>query len=53
VFTDILRTPEMMKKYAEVGADVVANTPEELAQWMKEDTERWRSVIKTGNVTID
>jgi hypothetical protein len=43
----------MMKKYAEVGADVVANTPEELAQWMKEDTERWRSVIKTGNVTID
>ena len=51
--TEILRTPEMMKKYAEVGADVVANTPEELAQWMKEDTERWRSVIKTGNVTID
>lgn len=53
VMTDILRTPEMMKKYADVGADVVANTPEELAQWMKEDTDRWRSVIKAGNVTID
>ncbi len=50
---DILKTPEMMKKYAEVGAEVVANTPEELGQWMKEDTERWRAVIKTGNVTID
>ncbi len=50
---DILKTPEMMKKYAEVGAEVVANTPEELGQWMREDTERWRAVIKTGNVTID
>lgn len=51
--TEILKTPEMIKKYAEVGAEVVANTPEELAQWMREDTERWRTVIKTGNVTID
>jgi len=50
---DILKTPEMIKKFAEVGAEVVANTPEELAVWMKEDTERWRAVIKTGNVTID
>jgi tripartite-type tricarboxylate transporter receptor subunit TctC len=50
---DILKTPEMVRKFAEVGAEVVANTPEELAVWMKEDTERWRAVIKTGNVTID
>jgi tripartite-type tricarboxylate transporter receptor subunit TctC len=50
---EILRTPEMMRRFAEVGAEPVGNTPEEMAQWMKEDTERWRQVIKTGGVTID
>ncbi|MBP8149902.1 MAG: tripartite tricarboxylate transporter substrate binding protein [Limnohabitans sp.] len=50
---DILRTPEMMRRFAEVGAEPVGNTPEEMAQWMKEDTERWRQVIKNGGVTID
>jgi tripartite-type tricarboxylate transporter receptor subunit TctC len=50
---EILRTPEMARRFAEVGAEPVGNTPEEMAQWMKEDTERWRQVIKTGGVTID
>lgn len=50
---DILRTPEMVRRFAEVGAEPVGNTPEEMAQWMKEDTERWRQVIKNGGVTID
>jgi tripartite-type tricarboxylate transporter receptor subunit TctC len=50
---EILRTPEMTRRFAEVGAEPVGNTPEEMAQWMKEDTERWRQVIKTGGVTID
>jgi tripartite-type tricarboxylate transporter receptor subunit TctC len=50
---EILRTPEMVRRFAEVGAEPVGNTPEEMAQWMREDTERWRQVIKTGGVTID
>lgn len=50
---EILRTPEMMRRFAEVGAEPIGNTPEEMAQWMKEDTERWRQVIKNGGVTID
>ncbi len=50
---EILRTPEMVRRFAEVGAEPVGNTPEEMAQWMREDTERWRQVIKNGGVTID
>lgn len=50
---DILRTPDMVRRFAEVGAEPVGNTPEEMAQWMREDTERWRQVIKNGGVTID
>jgi len=50
---EILRTPEMARRFAEVGAEPIGNTPEEMALWMKEDTERWRQVIKNGGVTID
>ena len=50
---EILRTPEMTKRYAEVGAEPVGNTPEEMAAWQKEDTERWRAVIKAGKITVD
>jgi tripartite-type tricarboxylate transporter receptor subunit TctC len=50
---EILRAPEMVRRFAEVGAEPVGNNPEEMAQWMKEDTERWRQVIKNGGVTID
>lgn len=50
---DILRSPDIAKRYAEVGALPVGNTPEEMAAWMKEDTERWRAVIKAGNISVD
>lgn len=50
---EILRSPDMIRRYSEVGAEPVGNTPEDMAAWMKEDTERWRAVIKAGNITID
>ncbi len=50
---DILRTPDMQRRYAEVGAEPIGNTPEEMALWMKEDTDRWRAVIKAGNIGLD
>lgn len=53
LISEILRTPDMARRFAEVGAEPIGNTPEEMALWMKEDTERWRQVIKTGGVTID
>jgi tripartite-type tricarboxylate transporter receptor subunit TctC len=53
LIAEILRTPEIAKRFAEIGAEPVGNTPDEMAQWMREDIERWRTVIKTGGVTID
>ncbi len=50
---EILRSPEMTRRYAEVGAEPIGNTPQEMAAWMKEDTERWRAVIKAGNISVD
>ncbi len=50
---DILRSPDIARRYAEVGLLAVGNTPDEMAAWMKEDTERWRAVIKAGNISVD
>ena len=50
---EILRSPDIARRYAEVGATPVGDTPEEMAAWMKEDTERWRAVIKAGHISLD
>ncbi len=51
--SDILKTPEMVRKFAEAGADPVGNTPDEMDKWMREDVDRWRSVIRAANIKID
>lgn len=50
---DILRTPDIQRRFAEISAEPIGNTPEEMAVWMKEDTERWRAVIRAGNIKVD
>jgi len=48
----ILRSPDMQKKLAEMGAEGIGDSPEETAKWIKEDTERWKEVIQAGKITI-
>jgi tripartite-type tricarboxylate transporter receptor subunit TctC len=48
----ILKTPEMQKKLAEIGAEPIGDSPEETAKWIKEDTERWKEVIFAGKISI-
>jgi tripartite-type tricarboxylate transporter receptor subunit TctC len=51
--SDILKTPEMLRKFADAGADPVGNTPDEMDKWMREDADRWRAVIRAANIKID
>jgi tripartite-type tricarboxylate transporter receptor subunit TctC len=51
--SEVLRNPEIMRRYSEVGATPVGNSQDAMAAWMKEDTERWRAVIKAGAITVD
>jgi tripartite-type tricarboxylate transporter receptor subunit TctC len=53
VVAEVLRNPDIAKRYAEVGATPVGNSQDAMAAWMKEDTERWRAVIKAGAITVD
>ena len=37
----VLNEPEMKQRLADQGAEVVANTPEEFAVFIREDTAKW------------
>jgi tripartite-type tricarboxylate transporter receptor subunit TctC len=50
---DILRTPEMAKRFADAGANAVGNTPAEMRAWMKDDADRWAQVIRAAQIKID
>ena len=50
---EILKTPEMTRRFAEAGAHAVGNTPQDMAAWMKEDAERWAQVIKAAQIKVD
>jgi tripartite-type tricarboxylate transporter receptor subunit TctC len=49
----ILKTPEMKERLAGLGADVVADTPEQFAAFLREDTVKWAKVVKDANVKIE
>ncbi len=45
-----LRTPELQKQLAELGAQPVGNTPDEFAKVVEDDVKRWARVVKAANI---
>ncbi len=48
-----LNEPKMRDKLAESGFEVVANTPEQFAQFENQELKRWKTVIEQGKITIE
>lgn len=42
----MLNQPDVKKKIAEQGGDVVAETPEQFAAFIKAETAKWGKVVK-------
>jgi len=51
--TKVLREPEVQKKIAEMGADVVGNSPEEFGAAMRAESAQWAEVIKSANIKAE
>ncbi|ARP84792.1 Bug family tripartite tricarboxylate transporter substrate binding protein [Bordetella genomosp. 9] len=49
---EALAKPEVREQLAQLGAVVVADSPEHFRQFLIEDKARWADVIKKGNVTV-
>jgi tripartite-type tricarboxylate transporter receptor subunit TctC len=49
----ILRMPDVTEQIVRVGADVIANTPEEAAATVREDLKKYAQVIKALNIRLE
>ena len=49
----ILNQPDVEKRFADIGAEKVANTPEQMAAQIKSDTEKYAGLAKQAKVKID
>jgi tripartite-type tricarboxylate transporter receptor subunit TctC len=52
-FRKLLAEPEVKKRMDEFGIQVVGNSPEEFARFIRSEIERWTKVAKTANISLD
>jgi tripartite-type tricarboxylate transporter receptor subunit TctC len=48
-----LKTPDLLKKLSDQGADVAGSTPEQFAQLIRDDIARWGKVVKESGAKVD
>ena len=48
-----LEDPEVKKQFATLGVDVVGNTPEEFATYVKAEIPKWAAIIKASGATLN
>lgn len=49
----ILRLLDVEERLAAQGAEVVGNSPEEFAQYIKAEMTKWSRIIKALNIRLD
>jgi len=49
----IIHSAEFRKKMADIGAEPIGNTPEQMARQIKDDTERFAKLVKDAKVSIE
>ncbi len=50
---EALRQPEIGQRLAQLSAEPIGGTPQATAAYMREEVERWHSVIKSAGVKLD
>ena len=48
-----LKTPDLLKKLSDQGADVAGSTPEQFAKLIRDDIARWGKVVKESGAKVD
>jgi tripartite-type tricarboxylate transporter receptor subunit TctC len=49
----VVASKPVQERFAGLGADTKTNTPEQFAQFVKSDTERWARVVKEAKIKLD
>ena len=51
--TEALADPVVKQKFAEVGFELVANTPEQFTAYQASEAARWKKLIETRKIAVD
>ena len=49
----VYKNPELLKKFADQGAEPVVETPAQFATFIKAETAKWGKVVKESGATVD
>ena len=49
----VLRTQEMKDRFAGIGTEPLSNTPEQFGAFLREETAKWTTVIKSAGIKLD
>ena len=49
----VLKTPAIRDKMAPLGARVVANTPDEFAKYLKDETAKWSKAVQDAGIKLE
>jgi tripartite-type tricarboxylate transporter receptor subunit TctC len=49
----ILNMPDVKKRFAELGAEPVGDTPEQMAAQIKSETDKFAKLVKDANVKVE
>jgi tripartite-type tricarboxylate transporter receptor subunit TctC len=49
----ILRTPEVKERFKSQGTEIVGSTPEQLAEYVRSEIEKWSRVAKQAGARLD
>jgi len=52
-FRNALRAPDMGERFARVGADVIASTPEEFGKYLRVELVKWAKVVKEAGLKAE
>jgi tripartite-type tricarboxylate transporter receptor subunit TctC len=50
---EILKTPDMKQQLATQGAEVVGDTPEQFAAFVRDDLAKWSKVVKEAGIKAE
>jgi len=49
----ILKEPDTERRFAAMGLDIIASSPEEFRRDIEEDVRRWAKVVKEANIKVE
>jgi tripartite-type tricarboxylate transporter receptor subunit TctC len=49
----IMRQEEIKAKFADLGADAIGSTPDELAAFLRAEMTKWAEVVKAANIKVE